>query len=74
MPNPNRVSRTILLSMHDGTQPTIEDASAAHADTGVILHADALACSSVSGQAALLTAVATGTPVIRLLRPGGCVR
>lgn len=59
MPNPDRVSRTLLLSMHDGTQPTIEDAAAAHADTGVILLAGITACNSVSGQAALLTAVLT---------------
>jgi hypothetical protein len=59
MPDPNQVSRTVLLGVHDGTQPTIEDAKAAHDDTGIVLLADHIACSSVSGQAALLTAVAT---------------
>lgn len=59
IPNPDQISRTVLLGLHDSTQPTIEAANAAHSETGIIVVADDLTCSSSNGQAALLTAVAT---------------
>jgi hypothetical protein len=58
-PNPDQIDRTVLIAVHDGTAATIEAAEAAHARTGVVLLADGEACTSVSGQAALLTAVTT---------------
>ena len=58
-PHPDRISRTVLLTMHDGTQPTLEAAYAAHEATGLIVVADDLNCRGTSAQASLLTAVAT---------------
>lgn len=60
-PNADQFHRTALLAMHDGSQPTLEAALAAHAATGVLISTDAATCQDVSGQAALLTAVVTAT-------------
>ncbi|MEV4050773.1 hypothetical protein AB0J55_06255 [Amycolatopsis sp. NPDC049688] len=54
------VHRTALLAMHDDTEPTLDAALTAQAETGVMIFADADACVTVDGQAALLTAAATG--------------
>jgi hypothetical protein len=56
----DEVHRTALLAMHDDTEPTLDAALAAHAETGVIICADTYTCTTIDGQAALLTAVATG--------------
>lgn len=61
VPDPDTISRTVLLGLHDGSQPTVEAAHAAHAATGVIVIADDSACAGANGQAALLTAVATAS-------------
>ncbi len=53
------IHRTALLAVHDGSQPTLEAAIAAHAGTGVIVCADRATCLDSSGQAALLTAMVT---------------
>lgn len=53
------VHRTALLAMHDDSQPTLDAALTAHAATGVVLCANEGTCRDVTGQAALLTAVAT---------------
>ena len=55
----DRLNRTALIAVHDGSAPTIEAAEAAHAKTGVVLVADDRVCTSTSGQAAVLTAVTT---------------
>lgn len=60
MPDPDKIHRTVLLGLHDGSQPTIEAAQAAHGATGLALVADEITCRDRSGQAALLTAVAAG--------------
>lgn len=57
--DPDRFDRTVLISVHDGTAPTLEAAEADHAATGVILVAGERVCTSTNGQAALLTAVTT---------------
>jgi hypothetical protein len=59
VPDANDISRTVLLSMHDGSQPTIEAAQAAHDATGLVIVADETGCRTSRGQAALLTAVVT---------------
>ena len=56
---PDDVHRTALLAAHDGSQPTLGAAVAAHARTGVMICADTRTCRDISGQAALLTAVVT---------------
>ncbi|WP_103355609.1 hypothetical protein [Amycolatopsis sp. CA-128772] len=56
----DQVHRTVLLSAHDDTQPTLGAALAAHASIEVLICADEWACSDEEGQAALLTAIATG--------------
>lgn len=58
-PDPDRIDRTVLIAMHDGTAETFEAAVEAHASTGVIIVGDAHICSTMGGQAALLTAVTT---------------
>jgi hypothetical protein len=58
-PRAGDIHRTALLAMHDGSQPTLDAAISAHADTGVLLCADADTCHDFAGQAALLTAVTT---------------
>jgi hypothetical protein len=58
-PVTDTISRTVLISVHDGTQPTIEQAIAAHAATGMVIVIDAEVIRDVPGQAALCTAVAT---------------
>lgn len=60
-PDPDYVHRTVLLSMHDGTALTVEGAEAAHAATGIIIVGDDEVCRTDSGQAAMLTAIATAT-------------
>jgi hypothetical protein len=59
IPDADRLDRTVLIAVHDGTALTIEAAEAAHAATGVVLVADDDACTSTNGQAAVLTAVTT---------------
>jgi hypothetical protein len=59
MIEPDSVSRTALLSAHDGTAETIEDAISAHRQTGVLVIADESVCQDGLGQAALTTAMAT---------------
>jgi hypothetical protein len=59
VPDLDRLDRTVLIAVHDGTAPTIEAAEAAHAATGVVLVADDDVCTSTNGQAAVLTAVTT---------------
>lgn len=59
VPDPDTISRTILLGVHDGSQPTVEAAHAAHAATGLIVVADHTTCTNANGQAALLTAAST---------------
>ena len=56
---PEDIHRTALLAVHDGSQPTLEAALTAHANTVVVLCIDERTCADVSGQAALLTAVVT---------------
>ena len=56
---PNDVHRTVLLAAHDGTQPTLDAAIAAHDRTGIMICADKQTCRDASGQAAILTAVVT---------------
>jgi hypothetical protein len=56
---PDDVHRTVLLAAHDGTQPTLEAAIAAHNRTGIMICADKQTCRDTSGQAAILTAVVT---------------
>jgi hypothetical protein len=56
---PDDIHRTALLSVHDGSQPTLEAALAAHAATGVVLCGDQSVCHEITGQAALLTATVT---------------
>lgn len=53
------LSRTVLLALHTGDDPTVEAAIARHERTGVHITADAATCTSPTGQAATLTAVAT---------------
>lgn len=53
------IHRTVLLSAHDKSHATLEDAAAAHAATGLTIAADTATCVTLGGQAALLTAVAT---------------
>jgi len=53
------IDRTVLLALHDDSQPTLEAALTAHARTGVVLCADATTCSEAIGQAALITGVVT---------------
>jgi hypothetical protein len=60
MPDADDLSRTVLLAMHDGSQPTLEAAQAAHDATGLVIAAGEAVCRNTSGQAALLTAVVTG--------------
>lgn len=57
----DQIHRTALLAIHDGSQPTLQAALLAHAATGLLVCADAATCRDVSGQAALLTAVATAS-------------
>ena len=56
---PDGVHRTVLLAAHDGTQPTLDAAIAAHDRTGIVICADTQTCRDASGQAAILTAVVT---------------
>lgn len=56
----DHISRTVLLTMHDGSQPTAEAADEALAATHLVLRINAETCRSYCGQAALLTAVVTG--------------
>jgi hypothetical protein len=68
------IHRTALLGMHDDSQPTLDAALTAHAATGVVLCANEAVCREVTGQAALLTAVATavrafGTVMVLAERP-----
>ena len=56
---PDGVHRTVLLAAHDGTQPTLDAAIAAHDRTGIVICADKQTCRDASGQAAILTAVVT---------------
>jgi hypothetical protein len=56
---PDGVHRTVLLAAHDGTQPTLDAAIAAHNRTGIVICADTQTCRDTSGQAAILTAVVT---------------
>ena len=56
---PDDVHRTVLLAAHDGTQPTLDAAIAAHDRTGIVICADKQTCRDASGQAAILTAVVT---------------
>jgi hypothetical protein len=79
VPDPDRLDRTVLIAVHDGTAPTIEAAEAAHAATGVVLIADDAVCVSTNGQAALLTAVTTavrafGNVHVVLATPGEIIR
>jgi hypothetical protein len=50
----------VLLSLHDGSEPTLEAAEAAHAAAGVLVCVSGDTCREPHGQAALLTAVVTG--------------
>lgn len=59
IPNIDSISRTALIGVHDGTQPTLEAALATHASTGIVIIADHDICGRVTGQAALCTAIAT---------------
>jgi hypothetical protein len=52
------LSRTVLLSLRDGSQPSLEEAIAAHQRTTLTIVADLATCHSRSGQACLETAVA----------------
>jgi hypothetical protein len=56
---PDGVHRTVLLAAHDGTQPTLDAAIAAHDRTGIVICADRETCRDASGQAAILTTVAS---------------
>jgi hypothetical protein len=42
----DRLDRTVLIAVHDGTALTIKAAEAAHAATGVVLVADDDVCTS----------------------------
>ncbi|MEY2474053.1 MAG: hypothetical protein QOK28_3382 [Actinomycetota bacterium] len=53
------IHRTVLLSAHDHAHATLEGAAAAHAATGITIVCDSATCTTLGGQAALLTAVAT---------------
>lgn len=73
---PDDVHRTVLLAAHDGTQPTLDAAVAAHDRTGIVICADRETCRDASGQAAILTAVVTarrafGTVTVHAEDPAG---
>lgn len=55
----DQICRTVLISVHDGSAATLEEAQAVQAATGIVIVADGSVCCSMNGQAALLTAVAT---------------
>lgn len=55
----DRIHRTTLLSLHDGSAPTLDAAISAHEDRRITIVADERACELPEDQAALLTAVAT---------------
>lgn len=57
--NPDNIDRTVLLSMHDGSQLSLVAAIEARNNTGIVLCADQATCCEVNGQAALMTAVVT---------------
>jgi hypothetical protein len=56
---PDDVHRTVLLTAHDGTQPTLDAVIAAHDRTGIVICAGTQTCRDTSGQVAILTAVVT---------------
>ena len=56
---PDSVDRLILKSLRDGTAPTLDQAILDRANSAVGVIASHDTCSSISGQAAILTAVVT---------------
>lgn len=62
------VDRTVLLTLQTGSHPTLEDAETAHAQTGIVFHADTATCTEAPGQAALLTAVTTAVRAFGTVR------
>ncbi|HCG00011.1 MAG TPA: hypothetical protein DEV93_05655 [Chloroflexi bacterium] len=61
MLDPESIDRTVLVAIHDGSQPTLEKAINAKQNTGIVICADARVCTEAAGQAALLTAILTST-------------
>jgi hypothetical protein len=72
------IDRTALLGAMDGTADTLDDALNRHNRTGLTLAADASACATHHGQAALLTATATavrafGSVIVHLDGPDSII-